>query len=167
MKAEDVNPFIQSVNELFESMLGCAVKPGEPCVIRDDSGPPDIIGVIGLSGTVKGVVAVKFPVQTALKVVGRMVGAEFRTVDASIIDGVGELVNIVAGSAKTKIEGHSITLSLPSVVRGSILNNVSSKSSVFFEVPFETELGNFSLAITLKRTPSHEQEVANASVGSR
>lgn len=167
MKAENINPFIQSVTEVFENMLDCQVKMGNPGIAQEEAkGPPDIIGVIGLSGTAQGAVAIKFPIKTALMVIGKMVGAEFRSVDSSIVDGVGEIVNIIAGNAKSKFPGHSITLSLPTVVRGTICSMSNLKNAVFMTVPFETELGGFSILVTLKPVVVPEKEAANARVSS-
>jgi len=150
MKAENINPFIVAVNELFDSMLDCKIRMGNPALVDEESKTPDMIGVIGMSGTAQGIVALKFPVSTALSIVGRMVGMEFRSVDSSIIDGVGEMVNIIAGSAKAKFAGHNINLSLPTVVRGNIYQISNLHNAVFLAVPFESDLGNFSMLVTFK-----------------
>jgi chemotaxis protein CheX len=162
MKAEYINPFIISVTELFESMLDCPVTMGAPGIAEDDKGTPDIIGVIGLSGSAQGTVALRLPVKTALKLVGKMVGSDFKSVDSSIIDGIGELVNIIAGNAKGKFIGHKISVSLPTVVRGSIctLNNLGN--AVFLSVPFESELGDFSLLVTFRPAGILQKEAAHA-----
>ncbi|SYZ74389.1 putative chemotaxis protein CheX [Candidatus Zixiibacteriota bacterium] len=167
MKAENINPFIESVSEVFQNMLDSKVETGTPTVDIDDKGAPDIIGVIGLSGTAQGIVALRLPVKTALSVIGKMVGTEFRGVDSSIIDGVGELVNIVAGNAKAKFRGHSISLSLPTVVRGSIykLNNLSN--TVWLTVPFDSAYGAFSVSVCFKPAVVSEKEAEHASAYSR
>ncbi len=164
MKAENINPFILSVTETFEHMLDCRLESGAPTCVPEDSNQPDIIGVIGLSGTAQGIVALKLPVNTALAVVGKMIGAELRSVDSSIIDGVGELVNIIAGNAKVKFAGHSISLSLPTVVRGGIykLNNLSN--TVWLTVPFKSELGEFAVSVCFKAEVSSQKEATHASV---
>jgi chemotaxis protein CheX len=167
MKAENINPFIESVAETFENMLETTIETGAPVLNDDTKGTPDIIGVIGLSGTAQGIVALKLPVKTALNVVGKMVGMEFRGVDSSIIDGVGELVNIIAGNAKAKFEGHAISLSLPTVVRGSIyrLNNLGD--TVWLTIPFKSELGEFALSVSFRPAVVPEKEVAHAGAHSR
>jgi chemotaxis protein CheX len=166
MKAENINPFIESVTETFENMLDVKVQMGKPEVSITDSGTPDIIGVIGLSGTAQGIVALTLPVQTALKVIGKLVGMEFKGVDSSIIDGVGELINIIAGNAKSKYDGHKISMSLPTVVRGSIHRMSKMENTVFLMVPFESELGDFSLMVTFRQVAVMEKEGENACVNS-
>ena len=168
MKVEHINPFIASVIETFENMLACQVKVGKPIVTRDDDGSDDIIGVIGMTGTSKGIVAVKFPVPTALKSVGKMVGMEFKNIDPSIIDGVGELINIIAGNAKVKFQGQRISLSLPTVVRGNMykLNNLTG--AVFVTLPFSSEVGDFELLVSFKSAekPIDKKEAAHAGANS-
>jgi chemotaxis protein CheX len=168
MKAENINPFIESVEETFENMLDCAVESQNPILDEEAQGAPDIIGVVGLSGTAQGIVALKLPVKTALAAVGKMVGMEFRGVDSSIIDGVGELVNIIAGNAKAKFRGQSISLSLPTVVRGSIYRISNLNNAVWLTVPFKSALGEFSLSVSFKAgEPSPTKEASHASAHSR
>jgi len=168
MKVENINPFVESVAETFENMLDCTVVTKDPVVDKEDQGNPDIIGLIGLSGTAQGIVALKLPVKTALAVVGKMAGMEIRGVDSSIIDGVGELVNIIAGNAKSKFEGHAIALSLPTVVRGSIYRMTNLGDTVWLTIPFESALGGFSLSVSFKAVEqSSKKEAVHASVSSR
>lgn len=168
MKAEYINPFVESVSELFENMLDCPVEMGSVGVASLENKAPDIIGVIGLSGTAQAIVAIAFPVNTALKLVGRMVGEEFRSVDSSIIDGVGELVNIIAGGAMIKLEGHSLALSLPTVLRGSVLKLSNLENTVWLEVPFTSDLGDFSLAVSFRPSAKQvKEEAVHESISSR
>ncbi len=164
MKAEYINPFIQSIGEVFNDMMGLAVEKQEvrQALVQKDA--MDMIGVIGLSGTAKGIVALRLPVPTALTLVGRMIGTTFKTVDRSIIDGVGEIVNIVAGNAKAKFEGHDISVSLPTVVRGNMYKLSNLQNVIWIEVPFTCEAGDFSLAVTFQPQPENQKEASRESV---
>ena len=164
MDAVTINPFIESINDLFERMLDCKVVLGRPSRADFSIVSSDITGIIGLSGSVLGIVALRFPEKTACAVVGRMVGTEINTVDPSIIDGIGELVNIAAGGAKGKLEGHSIFVSLPTVTRGGIYRLRNMRDTVWMDVPFESELGEFSMIVTLKQSAEKKAEVVNESV---
>jgi len=163
MKAEYINPFIESVTELFENMLECSVEMGSAGLATQRQGPPDIIGVIGLSGTAKGSVVLRFPLETALAVVGKMVNERFKGVDSSIIDGVGELVNIIAGNAKSRLKGHSISLSLPTVVRGDLCHLSNLQNIVWLALPFSSSLGDFSLAVNIQPSPVADKETIHES----
>ena len=166
MDAITINPFIESINDLFERMLSCKVDLGKPSRANLANVASDITGIIGLSGTVMGVVALRFPEQTAVAVVSRMAGVPLKTVDPAIIDGIGELVNIAAGGAKGKLEGHSISVSLPTVTRGGIYRLRNMRDTVWMDVPFESELGAFSMIVTLKQSADKKAEVASESFSS-
>ncbi|MBD3169760.1 MAG: chemotaxis protein CheX [candidate division Zixibacteria bacterium] len=166
MKAEHINPFINSVSEVFKSMLNCDVKVGKVEISepKDCDEEQYIIGMIGMSGTARGVISMKFPEETAKKAVGKFVGLEFETVDSEVIDGIGELINIVAGNAKTKFQGHSISLSLPTVVKGSVYKLKNLGKLVWLSVPFSSEVGSFSIEVSFKPVEDPVKEVENASV---
>ncbi len=165
MKAEQFNPFILSTYEVFDSILDCEVKAGNIRKNTIEKGSQDLIGIIGLSGTAQGSVAIKFPVETALSIVGEMIGSKMKRVDASVVDGVGELVNIIAGKAKRNMKGHKLSISLPTVIRGTMYNNTGLEKSEWFEVPFTCPLGEFSLAVTFKSSTSINKEVVHESTG--
>jgi chemotaxis protein CheX len=151
MNVEYINPFIESVYELFSTMLSSSVKRGDVGVTKTAPAPRDIMALIGLSGHARGMVALSFPVETALNMVNRLLGTETKVIDATVSDAVAELVNIVAGGAKAKFparDGQPIQLSLPTVVRGNSYNVDYPSKSVWLEVPFTGELGEFSLRVT-------------------
>ncbi len=164
MDAITIDPIIEAIKEFFESMLGCPVQKGNPGPAFLSAPCSDIIGVIGLSGTAQGIVALRLPEPTALAIIGRMVGSTFNEVDSEIIDGVGELVNITAGIAKGKFKGHSISISLPIVVRGDICRLTNIQDDVWVEVPYDSSLGKFSLIVTLKMTSRKPQEAAHEGI---
>ena len=151
MKVEYINPFIESVYDLFETMLGSKAKRGEVAVARGDSDPRQLVALIGLCGPARGMVALSFPSDTALNMVNRLLGSESGDMDDAVSDAVAELVNIVAGGAKAKFpitEGPIIELSLPTVVRGSNYSVDYPSGSTWLEVPFTSDLGAFTLRVT-------------------
>ena len=155
MKIEYINPFIEAVYDLFNTMLSAKAKRGEIGVGKPEGNPRDLMALIGLSGPARGMVALSFPVDTALTMVNRLLGTETRVVDDSVSDAMAELVNIVAGGAKAKfpIDGPPIDLSLPTVVRGNSYNVDYPSGSVWLEVPFESDLGSFTLRVTFELEP--------------
>jgi chemotaxis protein CheX len=135
-------------------MLGCEVQRGEVIISRE--GLPrkeEIVAIIGLSGPVRGTVAMTFPVDTAIKMVNQLIGSETATVDENVMDAVAELVNIVAGGAKSKLNGNEaipINLSLPTVVRGNNYSVESPSWAVWLDLPFISPLGLFNLRVTFE-----------------
>ena len=151
MRAEYINPFIEGVNELFLTMLECEAVRGKVAVAQTKGDPRDITALIGLSGPARGIVALTFPIPTALAMVSKLLGTPTRVVDATVSDAVAEMVNIVAGRAKSKfqtISGDPIDLSLPTVVRGNNYKVDYPSKSTWLDVPFDSQLGPFSLRVT-------------------
>jgi chemotaxis protein CheX len=163
MKVEYINPFIESVYDLFTTMLGSTAKRGVLGLSRGDSDPSEITALIGLSGPARGVVALSFPVATALAISNRLSGMESRVVDDTVSDAIAEVVNIVAGGAKGKFklgDCPSIDLSLPSIgiVRGKNYNVEYPTSTTWLEVPFESDLGPFNMRVVFEMTTTEAHE---------
>ena len=93
------------------------------------------------------------------KLKSQKVGATFDAVDSSIIDEVGELVKMVAGSAKGWVNGHSISVSLPTVVRGDLCRRTNMPETMWTELGLESEMGTFWLIISLTAVQTRQQEV--------
>ena len=154
MKVEYINPFIESVHELFTTMLSAKAIRGTVGVSRGTSGNPrEIMALIGLSGPARGMVSLSFPMTTAFAIVNRLLGTETHSMDDTVSDAIAEIVNIVAGGAKAKfkiIEGPPIDLSLPTVVRGNSYDIDYPSGSIWLEVPFTSELGPFGMRVTFE-----------------
>lgn len=150
MKAEYINPFIDSVYQLFDTMLGCEVRRGQ-LAVADKVNPTNITAIIGLTGSAQGAVALTFPVKTALSMVQKLLGMDIKVVDETVIDGMAEMVNIVAGGAKSRFSemaGEPIDLSLPTVIRGDGFKVEHPSGVRWIEVPFDSDLGPFNMRVT-------------------
>jgi chemotaxis protein CheX len=152
MDVKYIKPFIESVYNLFKTMLHCEpqkvdVKKAEPKIEGSN-----IVGLIGLSGQVRGTVALIFPKDTAVAITGRFVGMEVTAEDETTTDAVSELVNIVAGAAKAKLsgDGNPISLSLPSVIAGDNSSVLSPSWSTWIDISFNCELGPFNLRLSME-----------------
>ena len=62
MKVEYTNPFVESIYELFATMLNCEVKQQDVNPAKDAFRPRDIVALIGPSGPARGTVALAMPV---------------------------------------------------------------------------------------------------------
>ena len=118
----------------------------------------DYIAIIGLSGTVRGAVALLLPTETAHAVVGRMLMTDQPQDDADVSDAIGEIVNMIAGAAKAQLEGHCVSISVPTVVRGKQSMVDYPRGSVTVAIPFDSELGTFSLNVSFASTTELAEE---------
>jgi chemotaxis protein CheX len=152
VRAEFINPFIESVYNLFQTLMNCEVKREEISLIRSLHPTLDIVGLIGLSGNIRGIVAMAFPVKTALAMVSRIYETEYVVVDSMVIDAVSEFVNVMAGGAQAILNeqmNDPVELSIPTVIRGNRFNLNYPSLSAWIEVPFSSELGEFMIRVTM------------------
>jgi chemotaxis protein CheX len=158
MKVTQINPFIEATCNVFNTMLKCMPHRGQVKIAGDDNGEVIRTAIIGLSGSVRGAVALTFPAKTAHNVVKQFVQADGPIDDDDINDALGEVANMIAGSAKAKLDGQAVSISLPTVVRGQKYSLVHPKDSVTLAVPFECDLGSFSLNVTFSKTGDSGEE---------
>ncbi len=149
MRAEYINPFINSLNKAFDTMLGCEVRRGTISLKSDTVPGYEISGIIGLSGKAIGTVVVSFSESVAMRAASTMLMEEKTEVDGEVVDAVGELTNMVAGAAKAELEEYNLSASLPNVITGRD-HNVRFPSDVTpICVPFETDWGPLTLEVGL------------------
>jgi len=154
MKAEYINPFIESTLSVFNTMIGMEPKKGELYLKKDDEPSFDISGVIGLAGQAVGSVVISLPEKLALKIVSKFLGEEKKQVDDDVVDAVGELINMVAGSTKKVFseKGLRFKISIPNVIvgKGHKIKRPSNVPclGVFFYVDDE----RFTVEVALKES---------------
>ncbi len=152
VRAEYINPFIESVNNLFHTMLDCHVHREKLALNLTVQPSRDIVGLVGLSGNIQGIVSIAFPVKTAMKLVGTLYHEELVVVDEKVTDAIAEVVNIVAGGAQAIINQNMnkpIELSIPTVIRGNRFTINYPKLTSWIEIPFYSDLGEFMIRVTI------------------
>ena len=155
LKVEHVNPFISSTRDAFSSMLGVKVSRGAVALAASAVNQREIVGLIGISGRIKGVCLVAFPVETAVQVTNTWLCTDSTDIDDTVKDAVAELVNIIAGSAKAILSGdHQVPmkLSLPTIIHGEGFDVNFPSGTKWVEINFEGDLGAFCLRITIEET---------------
>ena len=118
MEMEYINCFITSTCKVFETMLNMPVEVGTPGMKEQGKPAHDVSAIIGMSGDMEGTVVLSFPVASAQRVVSLLTGASLEPKDPDFADGIGELVNMIAGGAKALFKGRKASMTCPSVVIG-------------------------------------------------
>ncbi|QDU25710.1 CheY-P phosphatase CheX [Anatilimnocola aggregata] len=119
MRADYINPFISALVNTFETMLSCQLTRGPLYLRGHETQLHDVSGVIGLSGHAQGTVVLSLEKQVALQAAATLLLCETTELNDDVVDAVGELTNMVAGSAKAKLEEYQLSISLPSVILGA------------------------------------------------
>ena len=150
MRAEYVNPFLKASINLFKEYLGLQAVAGKPHLLGDPQDLDAVSAIIGLAGDTRGAVVLSFSRETAMRIVSKMAGQEYKMLSNEVLDGVGELINIIAGNAKQGLLDFRIEISLPGVVTGNSYKIRWPEGIPVVSIPFTTELGPFTVNVSLK-----------------
>ncbi len=150
MDVSYINPFISATIECFKKMIFTDVTPMSPSLKNQPFPTYDISGVIGLSGEAQGSISLSFPQDVAIRVISSMLSAQITDKSPELIDGIGEIANIVAGNAKRGLSKFNLSISLPNVIlgRNHVIGGQSGVPTII--VPFTSNLGFFSMEVALK-----------------
>ena len=91
-----------------------------------------------------------FTRETAIEVVSKMAEKPYRALSREVIDGVGEMVNIVAGNAKQDLLSFRIEISLPGVITGNMYKIHWPEKIPVVGIPFESDAGPFTVYVSLR-----------------
>lgn len=144
-----INPFVSSVREVFTTMLKTDIIISKPVLKGVNESNADVSAVIGLSGDAVGSVVLSFPMLTATRTASQFSGVEMGHGHEDFADALGELANMVAGSAKAKLEGLSVNVSLPNVIVGREHIVAPSKTTPRLALPCDSTLGRFCVEVAL------------------
>ena len=150
MKAKYINPFLAASMNLFKEHLGISVRSLNPFVRKDPTNLEEVSGIIGLAGETTGAVVLSFSRETAMNIVSVFSGKTYTALGNEVLDGVGELVNIIAGNAKKDLLDFRISISLPGVIVGVATRIHWPEGIPVITIPFESNLGSLTVNVSLR-----------------
>ena len=148
MDANIINPFLQATLEIIRDVAQLSYQIQKIYKKNDEKGQGDITGIIGLSVSGKGTVAVTFDQSTILYIVSKILDMELGSIDEEIvIDTVGELANMITGRAVRLLaeKGYDLDLTVPTVVHGADHKVVHQTNGPKIAIPYSSEQGNFTV----------------------
>ena len=151
MKVEFVNPFIEAACEVLESELGGEAQRGEVRLQKSAITTDEVTALVGVTGTVSGLVLYSMSLATAVALASRMMGQEFQEVDALAQSGIGELGNVITGRAGVLLSeaGYPSNITPPALVvgRGTMVTTLDLNRLVF---TLQTEVGDLEVQLVLR-----------------
>ena len=152
MNVNYINPFLSAIRNVFDTMLQVKFELGKP-KLKDDPVPRyEVSGIIGLSGEVTGCVVINLSEELALQLASSLSGETVTELNDNCTDAIGELANMIAGSAKKDFPGKNNSISIPSVVIGKH-RMIYPKGLPIVSIPCDTSAGRMVVDVALKETP--------------
>lgn len=140
MEANELIGYIgASTQEVFATMLGMEVQPGEAYSETTPSSPGEgVIALIGLAGEWIGTGGICCSAAFACKIASQMLMAEATAVDGDVLDAVAEVANMVIGNVKTAVENRlgPMGMSIPTIIFGKNFTARSVGNEAWRTVPF-------------------------------
>jgi chemotaxis protein CheX len=147
-----INPFIDATLHVLTSMAFTKATVGTPYLKKDDVAKGDVSGIVGLSGEARGTISVSFSEESILAIVSNMFGEKILEINDEVKDAVGEILNIVSGQARQKLEAMGRTLkgAIPTVITGKnhAISHITKQPIV--AIPFETDNGSFTIEVCIE-----------------
>lgn len=151
MDVRFINPFLEGTVSVLKTMAFVEPRPGKPQLKQDHKATGDVSGIIGLTGSARGSLAISFSEPCIVKIVNNMLGENFTEINNDIRDAVGEITNMISGDARKRLEadGFKITAAIPTVVSGKNheIKHILSGPSIL--IPFEIDEGAFVIDVCL------------------
>ena len=99
-----------------------------------------VLDVAFTDGKVSGFVSVNFPNRAAVHAVSSLLGEQFTELNSQVVDGVGEITNMITGGIKSALATTQWAFSqitVPSVIVGRGYSIAYAKGLTFLSVTFE------------------------------
>jgi len=150
MKVEFINPFLESIIHVLETMANVKATAGKPQIKEGDYANGDVTGIIGMaSDKVKGSFAITFSSAAIFDIARRMLGEDVNVVNNTVTDLVGEITNMVTGGAKRVLaeQGYDFDMAIPAVVAGMNHRITHKSNGMKIIIPFSIIAGKFFVEI--------------------
>ena len=140
-------PLIDSVRGVMATMAHTDCPAPQPQSARHAAPGEHVVGMIHITGGIQAEVAVVFPQATGLRLAQRMTGQDDMPNDG-IDDALGELCNMIVGSAKSSLEVSNTAISCPHVTRSVTLDGLPADNEPDgITLAFESEAGPFTVVL--------------------
>ena len=152
MKAEFINPFLESTISVLTTMTSVRPVAGTPYIKKEASVVGDVSAIVGITGEAEGSLCLSFTQGCILFIVSQMFGEEKTEVDEEVKDAVGELTNMISGASRRTLEGlgHHFQGAIPSIISGHNHEVRHVTKGPILSIPFSTTAGGFAVEVCFK-----------------
>jgi chemotaxis protein CheX len=145
-----INPFFQAARKICSDTIKVPVSAGPMRLRRTDERLwklYPISATIRLNQAVQGSVSLSFAEPVALALAGGLAQTKFGSFDDDARDALGEVANLIVGSAKRDLPGGLVSISTPRILLSHELEFDAGIPTLI--LPFETAPGRFILQLTI------------------
>ena len=153
MDAKLINPFLNSTLEIIKEFADVDYEIKKAYLKEDEKARGEVTGIVNLTGSGRGTVAVTFDKEMILYIVSSITAEKAEKIDTVAIDTVGELTNMISGRVVDKLAriGFDLNLSVPKVMHGKNHQVPHHTSGPKIAIPFASPKGNITVEFSFDK----------------
>ena len=150
-RAEYLEPFVAAARDILEQELGTEVEAGKLSLAEDSCTAQEVTAIVGITGQLTGLALYGMSKETALAIVGKLMGSPIAELDDLALSGIGELGNVITGRTATLLAEAKLQADIaPPVVLVGAGSRLSTAGIRRLVVPLVTELGTVEAQLAVK-----------------
>lgn len=145
MNKKLTDAIILAVEETFGMMFPGSLSIAEPVVTNEKQPFTEVTVIMGISGGILGSILLKCSNKSAAFLASQMLNMHIEPGSEMMKDAIGEIVNIIVGTAKRCVPGEDepFLISIPAVVVGERYEIYTKNTITLTKIPFEYETHAF------------------------
>lgn len=153
MRAEYLNPFMRAICEVLEEVAGAPPEKGPLGLAEAHFTTEEITVLLGVVGSVRGVILYGFDEQAAKGIASAMLGERVPIFDRLAESAIGEFGNLITGRAAGYLEegGLRCDITPPLLImgRGTIISSTAFRRLI---VPLRVKGGELQVSLALSES---------------
>ena len=156
VKIEYINPFIKATIDAFKTMVNTECERVGLYVKKENQTTMagDVSVLVSIFGGLNGTVVISMPRKAAIKFVASMLMDDgIDDFNDDVLDGIGEIGNLVVGTAKSSISQTykvEAAISIPTILTGKPHDIQHQKGVPCIGCVFNTAYGKFAVEVAVK-----------------
>ena len=152
MDVRYINPLIVSMSKIFTELTGINIIRDKLFIRKDPIFLDNVAIMIGVTGEIRGQLAISMEKSTALNVASKMMmGMSVSEFDEMAKSAIGEMGNMIAGTYATGLSNldKRVDITPPSILSGENIN-YSSYYGEQLTITFKSDIGDISMDVSIK-----------------
>ncbi|MGE5558052.1 MAG: chemotaxis protein CheX [Bacillota bacterium] len=150
---QHIDSFIKAAHQVIEMMLTSAIEAGKPYFNEDPLEKYEISVVVGVLGDLQGQVICGMNIETARKIIKKMLYYDVDEIDEMGKSAICELKNIIIGTASTNLSliGYRCTITPPIFLTKGNIPDFLKHIHTSLAVPIRTDIGDIDINVSLRK----------------
>ena len=143
-----INAFVKAARDTIQTELNLEIIRGAPSITPADQPGKPVLGLVGITGDLEGIISLGVTRETACAIASTLMGEEMNELTPLVESAIGEMCNVIGGSASMQITGlgYSLNITPPVIIMGDDLK-MSLGGMPRLTVPFHTPVGDIELKL--------------------